>query len=199
MTPTRCVGQANFFSTSSKSITSKNTSIIHKLTSRQLTAQGLQIHIHQHIGFLVHLVWYVNKPNIMVKRCLERGFTQYRDLHNFCKDLKDGAFEGLCNVVGTHFSEWINDKIKLCTVDDETHSLFQRAYILRRDVNNLKRDFFTCTCPVVLFCDTIKLNKASFLLVTLSFTCMLEFMPFYSYLLHATTQHLPPIPHPSHL
>ena len=53
-------------------------------------AQGLQIHIHQHIGFLV-LVWSVSKPNnIKVKRCLERVFTQYSDLHNFCKDLKDG-------------------------------------------------------------------------------------------------------------
>ena len=101
MNPTTSVGQANY-STASKSITSKNTSIIHRLTSRQLTAQGLQIHI----GFLVHLVWYVNKPNnIKVKRCWERVFTQYRDLHNFCKDLKDGAFEGLCNCVGTHFSE----------------------------------------------------------------------------------------------
>ena len=168
MTPTRSVGQANFFSTSSKSITSKNTSIIHKLTSRQLTAQGLQIHIHQHIGFLVHLVWYVNKPNnIMVKRCLEWVFTQYRNLHNFCKDLKDGAFKGLCYCVGTHFSEWINDKIKLCTVDDETHSLFQRAYILRRDVNSLKREFYMYMSCVVLFFDTIKLNKASFLLVSL--------------------------------
>jgi len=149
MTPTRSVGQANFYSKASKSITSKNTSIIHKLTSRQLTAQGLQIHIHQHIGFLVHLVWYVNKPNnIEVKRCLERVFTQYRYLHNFCKDLKDGAFEGLCNCVGTHFREWMNDKINLCTVDDETHYFFKRAYILRRNVDSLKRDFFTCTCPV---------------------------------------------------
>jgi len=67
----------------------------------------------------------------------------------------------------------MNDKIKLCTVDDETHYFFKRAYILRRNVDSLKRHFFYMymSC-VVLFCGTMKLNKASFFTcVTLSLEC----------------------------
>jgi len=64
MTPTRSVGQADF-SKSSRTNASNGASIVHKLASRSLTGNGLRIHIHQHAGFKVYLVWHVfNKQKI---------------------------------------------------------------------------------------------------------------------------------------
>ena len=75
MTPTRSVGQANFFSKASQSINSKSTSIVRRLASRCLTENGIRIQIHQHIGYLLYIVWNVTDHNdFKSKRCLERVF-----------------------------------------------------------------------------------------------------------------------------
>ena len=109
MNPTRSVGQANF-SKSSHNIASNGSFIVHKLASRSITENGLQIHVHKHVGFKLHLVWHVfDKHNTSVK-CFERIFPDFNDLYDFCKQLKNGAFEGLCDCVCSRFFEWM-DKI----------------------------------------------------------------------------------------
>ena len=94
MTPTRSVGQADFFSKSSKSNASCGASIVHKLASRSITGNGLQIQIHQHVDFKVHLVWHVfDKHNKKSVRCIERIFSEINALDAFCKQLKMGLLK----------------------------------------------------------------------------------------------------------
>jgi hypothetical protein len=112
MAPTRSVGQANFVSLSSQSIRSRGSSIVHQLASRSITGNGLGIHVHRHVGFILHLVWHVwDKHNNKSVKCFERIFPNFDDLYNFFKHLQDGAFEGLCNCVSDRFMQWMNEKL----------------------------------------------------------------------------------------
>jgi len=93
MTPTTSVGQANFSKTF-QSINSTGMSIVRKLASRRLKGNGLRIQIHRHIGFLLHNVCHVtNHNNFKTTKCLERVFTKYGDLHDFCIELKTGLLK----------------------------------------------------------------------------------------------------------
>jgi len=121
MNPATSVGQANFYSRTSRNIHPKSTSIDLRLASRCLTGHSLKIQINQHIGFQLHLVWHVNDHNdYKSMRFLEREFTRYGDLHDFCKELKNGTFEDLCDCVCTHFLEWMKDKIEPCHLEEST-------------------------------------------------------------------------------
>ena len=160
--PTRSVGQANFFSKTSQSINSKGTSIVWRLASRCVTGNGLRIQIHQHIGFRLHIVW--NVTDFKATRCLERVFTNYGELLDFCIQLKIGAFEGLCDCVCTHFIEWMEDKIKPCLLEYSTQSQIRQSYVLRfwestEEEENRRRNFFQCMCPVSSSYDVGELFK----------------------------------------
>ena len=41
-------------------------------------------------------------------------------------ELKNGAFEGLCNCVCTRFLEWTVDKLEQCRIEEDTHSHFKK-------------------------------------------------------------------------
>jgi len=149
MNPTRSVGQANFFSKSSHTIASNGSSIVHKLASRSLTENGLQIHVHQHAGFKLHLVWHVfDKRNNTSVKCFERIFPDFNALYDFCKHLKNGAFEGLCDCVCSRFFEWMDDKINSCTLDHSTQDQLRLSIFLPSTVRNQNRNYFECSCPV---------------------------------------------------
>ena len=117
------------------------------MASRCLTGHSLKIHIHQHIGIQLHLVWKVNDHNdYMSIRCSEREFTRYGDLLEFCKGLKNGAFEGLCDCVYAHFLEFMKDKIEPCHLKDPyTHILRKRmSYVPGNVHHNSKTKEETC-------------------------------------------------------
>jgi len=154
MNPARSVGEANFCSRTSRSINSKGTSIVRRLASRCLIGHSLKIQIHQHIGSQLHLVWHVNGHyDYKSMRCLEREFRRYGDLHDFCKELKNGGFEGLCDCVYTHSFEWMKDKIEPCHLEESTHSYLKETHVLRSwertsQQQNQRRNLFQCMCPV---------------------------------------------------
>jgi hypothetical protein len=100
--------------TYTKLVTSDGTSIIKKLTSRSLTGQGLQIHTHQHIGYKVHLIWHITKKVKESVICMERTFELYGDVYDFCNEIKNGALEGMCSCIATHFLERLEDKVEQC-------------------------------------------------------------------------------------
>jgi len=141
MNPTRRVGQANFFSFSSQSIGSKGSSIVNKLASRSITKNGLRIHEYQHVGFKLHLVWHVfNKHNNTSIKCFERIFPEFNDLYDFCKHLKDVAYEGLCDCVCSCIFEWMDDKLTTCTLEHSQARI--RRYV--SVVQNRKPDYYEC-------------------------------------------------------
>jgi len=149
MTPTRSVGQADFFSLSSLSINSTGTSIVRRLASRSVTGNGLGIHVHQHAGFKLHLVWHVfDKHKNKSVKCFEIIFPELNDLYDFCKHLKDGAFQGLCDCVCDHFMEWMDDKINSCTLKHSTQDQLRLSIFLPSTVRSQNRNYFECPCPV---------------------------------------------------
>jgi len=101
----RSVGQGNFYSKLSHKITSDRTSVIKRLASRSLTGQGLQMRIHQHIWFKLHVVWHASSKGKESLRCIERVFSMYSDVKDFCDELMGRAFEGLCDCVCVHVLE----------------------------------------------------------------------------------------------
>ena len=149
MAPTRSVGHANFVSLSSQSIRSRGSSIVHQLASRSITGNGLGIHVHRHVGFILHLVWHVwDKHNNKSVKCFERIFPNFDDLYNFFKHLQDGAFEGLCNCVYDRFMQWMNDKINSCTLEHSTQEQLRLSIFLPSTLRNQNKDYFQCLCPV---------------------------------------------------
>jgi len=62
-------------------------------------------------------------------RCLERGFSGFKALGDFCKQLKNGDIEGLCDCVCNRFIEWMNDKIKPCTMEHSTQDQIRQSFI----------------------------------------------------------------------
>jgi len=125
MNPTRSVGQGNLYSKLSQRVTSDGTSVIKRLTSRSLMGQGLQIQIHQHIGFELHLVWHVTS-NGKKSSCIER----YKEITDFCDKLMSGAFEGLCECVCVHIIEWLKDKVEPCRMEISIHSHTKKCMTL---------------------------------------------------------------------
>ena len=138
MTPTRSVGQANFFSKTSQTIDLKGTPIVRVLASRCITRNGLRIQTHQHIGFKLHLDWHVtDNNNHKSLRYLERGFSEYGSLLDFCTQLKNGVFEGLCYCVCTHFIEWKEEKLNPVFWNiPHNHKLDNSAFYDPRNVQN---------------------------------------------------------------
>ena len=153
MTPTRSVGQDNFFSKSSQIFGSRRTSIVQRLASRSTTGNELQIQVHQHCNYKLHLVWHIFDKNKNSVRCLERIFSEPKALNDFWKQLKDGAFEGLCDCLCTGFIEWMNDKIKSCfsehsTLEQLRRQVFLRSWERSEEIQKLKRNYFDCIWPV---------------------------------------------------
>jgi len=158
MAPTRSVGQANFFP---KSTQVDRTSIIGSLTSRTLTGQSLNISIHQHIGYKLHLLWQ-NTTSPHDLRCIESKFCMYDSLQDLCNELKNGALEGLCNCVSDYFLEEINDKVKRCDMgpcrrSQKNISPPPRHWVRTlQDIDTKNRWWSPCRCPkapVSPFCD----------------------------------------------
>ena len=97
----RSAGQGSLHSNVSTAISSNNSSIVSRLFSRSVTGQNLHIQIHQHFAKSLHLIWktHATHPNIPSESCIERYFLLYEEVETFCRELKFGALEGLCNCV----------------------------------------------------------------------------------------------------
>jgi len=168
MSPTRSVGQAIYRSKADSS----RTSIVQRLASRTLAGQSLGIRIHQHIGFQLHLVWHIaDSNNYKSLRCIERVFLKYKDIHDFCMELKNGAFEGLCNCVCTRFLEWTEDKVEQCRMEEDIHSHFKKTYEPRswdRTLNPKKEHLFKYLSRIGILRSHKKQNVLKLALHTLS-------------------------------
>ena len=145
MSLTRSIGQGHFHS----KFNPNGTSIIKKLASRSITGRGLQIKIHQHIGYRVHLLW---DPNPNDERstcmCIERVFSMYNEVSDFCNTLTSKAvFEGTCNCACITVSKQFEDKIEQCHAF-VTEPVFCHRSCLRTIQEYKKNKSFPCNCRV---------------------------------------------------
>ena len=66
-------------------------------TARSVTGQGLQILVHQHYGYRVHLEWRGSSSRVSL-RCMERRFLMACEAERFCTELCSYGL-GLCSCV----------------------------------------------------------------------------------------------------
>ena len=96
MSLTRCIGQGNFNS----KFNHDGTSIVKRFASRSLTGRGLQIKIHQHIGYRLHLLWDPTNDETARSMCIERVFLMYHEVFVVCVPLLVGVIHqnnvGIC-------------------------------------------------------------------------------------------------------
>ena len=125
-------------------------SLIQRLATRSITGPGLEINIHQHCGWRLHLEWLNGKT----RSCFERFFETFEDVDRFCREMLDGGLEGLCDCVGTRITTILEDKITICRLEPTPQS--QLDYYRYRDVDKswkkqlheLDRQKYRCHCPI---------------------------------------------------
>jgi hypothetical protein len=108
-------GQGHPFSRACHTLSTTNSSIITRLTSRSLCGQSLHIHVHQHFGNRLHLLWKCANNRATSEKCIERRFFTSNDTDKFCFELVKGTLEGLCSCApfrGIH--EFLKHKFHPC-------------------------------------------------------------------------------------
>jgi hypothetical protein len=93
----------------SVSISTGDYNIVTRLVSRSLTGRGLQIQVHQHYGFRLHLVWGSDAR----ERCLERKCVTYEKLQAFCDRLLRSGLEEVCTCTCTCVGAALSDRYKV--------------------------------------------------------------------------------------
>jgi hypothetical protein len=120
-------------------------SIVKRLASRSLTGRGLDIKVHQHYGFRLHLVWEWKRDAQNCKpseSCFVRNFFDYKDLEKFCNELVNGGLEGLCDCVSEDIYLLVN--AKRCCRGSQNYLFASRKVVREKQVY----EGFCCLCPV---------------------------------------------------
>jgi hypothetical protein len=91
-----------------------SSSIVSRLHSRTLTGRNLQIQIHQHFGYRLHMVWKTKNQKQSSERYLQRMITMTNEMDKFLQELISGGSENLCNCVGEKFPEILEGKVEKC-------------------------------------------------------------------------------------
>ena len=149
----RSRGQGSLHSKMSTTISSNNPSIVLRLFSRSITGQNLNIKIHQHFGKTIHLVRKTLDKNLSnttyhnpSERCMKSYFILYEELETFCRELKYGALQGLCDCVFPGLYRFL-DKITICfrrpllLIEKDIPRCWIKCY---QELLNLS----PCKCPV---------------------------------------------------
>jgi hypothetical protein len=93
-----CTGRGNHHSLPCRRVSANHLSIVDRLTARSVTGQGLQILVHQHYGYRLHLEWKGSNSRVS-SGFMERRFLMSSDAETFCKELCSCGLEGLCTCV----------------------------------------------------------------------------------------------------
>ena len=146
----RSTGQGSLHSKMSATISSNNPSIASRLFSPSVTGRNSNIQIHQHLGKTIHLVCKTldnTKHRNPSERCMERFFILYKELENFCRELKYGALEGLCDCVFPGLYRLLDTKVTICfrrlllQIEREIPRCWLKCYQEFSDLS-------PCQCPV---------------------------------------------------
>jgi len=151
MNLTRTIVYGNFQSKLHQIVTGDGTSIVKRLAYRSLTGRGLHIHIHQHLGYRLHLVWDTTRNGKETSKCIERRVLMYQEVTDFCEELMSKAFEGMCDWVCIHVIDWLKDNVGSCQVLITTQS--QKSILLPPVLGtNITRNWKIRTVSMYLSC-----------------------------------------------
>jgi hypothetical protein len=93
-----------------KKVSSHRPSIVDRLAARLVTAQSLQILVHQHYGYRLHLEWNGGNSSRESYRFMERRFFMLSDAQTFCVELCMFGLEGMCSCVYGDYHSFIPEK-----------------------------------------------------------------------------------------
>ena len=148
----RSVGESNLFSKIFHKVSSNGTFIIKRLVSWSLTERSLRNHVHQHLGYILHLVWKSTNKGMTTVRCMERVFPRYEDIATFCMEIMKGVLEVLCDCVSVGVLQLLEDKVEQCDMAPSSQSRrdkykgIPRSWI--KTVQESKKHRIPCRCPV---------------------------------------------------
>jgi hypothetical protein len=130
-------GQGNLISNSNRKIFRNNFSIISRLHARSLTGRNLQMQVHQHLGYGLHMVWQRNPNTPPSGGCLQRMIAMTDEMEKFCQELIIGGSELLCNCLGESFPEILEGKVREC---------YRAQTSKRQNLAHIGRSMMRCTC-----------------------------------------------------
>jgi hypothetical protein len=93
-------------------VSANRLSIVDRLTARSVTGQGVQILVHQHYGYRLHLAWKGSRSRVS-SRFVERRFLTAYDPETFCTELCRYGLEGLCVCVYKEYYMSIHVRARL--------------------------------------------------------------------------------------
>ena len=76
------LGQGNHSSLQSRTLSARRLSIVDRLAARSLTGRGLNIHVHQHFGYRLHLEWGGDPNNTHSARFMESSDEDLRSIND---------------------------------------------------------------------------------------------------------------------
>jgi hypothetical protein len=95
-------------------VSSHRPSIVDRLGARSITAQSLQILVHQHCGYRIHFEWNGGSRSMVKSLFMERKFFMYTDAQTFCIELCKKGLEGICSCVYGDYHTYIPAKTPRC-------------------------------------------------------------------------------------
>ena len=110
-TQNKSIGQGNL--RSYLHLRPAGSSVVQRLSTRSITGRGMELNVHQHVGFRLHLEWQNENKT---RRCFERIFDTFEDVDRLC-DMLDGGLEGLCDCVGERVTTLLEDKVTICRLE----------------------------------------------------------------------------------
>ena len=108
------LGQGNPSSLQSRTLSARRLSIVDRLAARSLTGRSLDIHVHQHFGYRLHLEWSGDPNNHRSERFMERRFHRWDQTKSFASQLCSRGIQGLCTCVYDAAYQPPHDKAPRC-------------------------------------------------------------------------------------
>jgi hypothetical protein len=143
----KSTGQGNLFSKLEHKIFENNTCIISRLQSRTLTGRNLQIQVHQHFRYRLHMVWKIHYKKEPTQGCLQGIIPMRDEMNKFLLELINGGSENVFNCVGETFPEILQGKVEECfraRTAKRDLSLISRSLIRDYQECDKLRFWFTC-------------------------------------------------------
>jgi len=143
MSAQRSVGQGNL--RSPLTLRPAGSSVVQRLVDRSVSGRGLDVRVHQHFGWRLHLEWQTEDGR---RHCCERFFTSFRAVDKFCAELTRAGAEGVCACVGD-WPDLFEGKVRECRLEPTITPLPDISRYWIKIVQESGDDArYKCLCPV---------------------------------------------------
>jgi len=143
MSTERSVGQGNL--RSPRTLSPAGSSIVQRLAKRSISGRGLNVRVHQHHGWRLHLEWTDGHES---RRCFQRYFTSLEAVDTFCAELMRGGAEGVCECIGD-CPDLFQGKVNVCWLNRPVTPLPDISrYWIRQIQEWNEEERYKCLCPV---------------------------------------------------